>query len=115
MKAWPAALDSPIVGLLGAALSLAGASRPSFWYDEAATISASYSRSLAQLWAMLGNVDAVHGLYYLFMHGWFEVFPPTEFWSRRCGGAGQAALEPHRRSKRRFHLCGIAPSDVGGH
>jgi mannosyltransferase len=91
MKAWPAALDSPIVGLLGAALSLAGASRPSFWYDEAATISASYSRSLAQLWAMLGNVDAVHGLYYLFMHGWFEVFPPTEFWSRAPSGLAVGA------------------------
>src|SRR5690349_7970534 len=31
---------------------------------------------------MLSNVDAVHGLYYLFMHGWFALFPPTEFWSR---------------------------------
>jgi mannosyltransferase len=68
------------------AVSLAGAGRPSFWYDEAATISASYSRSLAQLWQMLGDVDAVHGLYYLLMHGWFEVFPPTEFWSRVPSG-----------------------------
>lgn len=24
----------------------------------------------------------MHGLYYLLMHGWFAVFPPTEFWSR---------------------------------
>ena len=31
---------------------------------------------------MLGNIDAVHGLYYLLMHGWFVVFPATEFWSR---------------------------------
>ena len=31
---------------------------------------------------MLGNIDAVHGLYYLLMHGWFAVFPATEFWSR---------------------------------
>lgn len=31
---------------------------------------------------MLSNVDAVHGLYYVLMHGWFEIFPPTEFWSR---------------------------------
>src|SRR5258708_30576661 len=35
---------------------------------------------------MLGNVDAVHGLYYLIMHGWFEIFPPTEFWSRAPSG-----------------------------
>jgi mannosyltransferase len=81
-----AVLDPLIVGVLAAAVSLAGAGRPSFWYDEAATISASYSRSLAQLWHMVGNVDAVHGLYYVFMHGWFAMFPPTEFWSRVPSG-----------------------------
>jgi mannosyltransferase len=82
----PARLDPVVVAALAAAVSLAGSARPSFWYDEAATISASYSRSLGQLWQMLGNVDAVEGLYYLFMHGWFEVFPPTEFWSRAPSG-----------------------------
>ena len=82
----PAALDPLIVGLLAVAVSLGGAGRPSFWYDEAATISASYSRSLGQLWRMLANVDAVHGLYYLIMHGWFQIFPPTEFWSRAPSG-----------------------------
>jgi mannosyltransferase len=80
------AFDPVIVGILAAAVSLGGSGRPSFWYDEAATISASYSRSLYQLWRMLSNVDAVHGLYYLFMHGWFQVFPPTEFWSRAPSG-----------------------------
>lgn len=75
-----------LVGLLAAAVSLGGAGRPSFWYDEAATISASYSRSLTQLWRMLSNVDAVHGLYYVLMHGWFRIFPPTEFWSRAPSG-----------------------------
>jgi mannosyltransferase len=82
----PGVVDSLIVGILGAAVSLVGAGRPSFWYDEAATISASYSRSLRQLWQMLSNVDAVHGLYYLIMHGWFDIFPPTEFWSRAPSG-----------------------------
>jgi mannosyltransferase len=86
MRPPPAVLDPLIVGALGAAASLAGAGRPSFWYDEAATISASYSRSLGQLWQMLSNVDAVHGLYYLIMHGWFQIFPPTEFWSRAPSG-----------------------------
>ena len=86
MRPRPAVLDPLIVGVLGAAVSLGGAGRPSFWYDEAATISASYSRSLAQLWQMLSNVDAVHGLYYLLMHGWFHIFPPTEFWSRAPSG-----------------------------
>jgi mannosyltransferase len=78
--------DLLIVGVLAAAISLGGAARPSFWYDEAATISAAYSRSLPQLWHMLGNVDAVHGLYYLLMHGWFQLVPPTEFWSRVPSG-----------------------------
>src|SRR6476620_2676907 len=86
MRRPPAALDPLIVGVLAAAMSLGGAGRPSFWYDEAETISASYSRSLQQLWQMLSNVDAVHGLYYLLMHGWFQIFPPTEFWSRAPSG-----------------------------
>jgi len=81
-----AMLDPLIVGVLAAAVSLGGAGHPSFWYDEAATISASYSRSLGQLWQMLRHVDAVHGLYYLLMHGWFQIFPPTEFWSRAPSG-----------------------------
>jgi mannosyltransferase len=79
-------LDPLVVAVLGIVVSLAGAGRPSFWYDEAATISASYSRSLGQLWQMLGNVDAVEGLYYVLMHGWFAIFPPTEFWSRVPSG-----------------------------
>ena len=81
-----AAMDPLIVAVFAAAVSLVGAARPSFWYDEAATISASYSRSLDQLWQMLRNVDAVHGLYYVLMHGWFQIFPPTEFWSRVPSG-----------------------------
>jgi mannosyltransferase len=82
----PAALDPVIVAVLAGVASLAGAGRPSFWYDEAATISASYSRSLDQLWQMVRHVDAVQALYYLLMHGWFTLFPPTEFWSRAPSG-----------------------------
>lgn len=52
------------------------------WFDEGATISAAASRTLPELWRLLGHIDAVHGLYYLLMHGWFAIFPPTEFWSR---------------------------------
>lgn len=72
--------------MFAATVSLAGAARPSFWYDEAATISASYSRSLSELWQMAGAVDAVHALYYVLMHGWFQLVPPTEFWSRVPSG-----------------------------
>jgi mannosyltransferase len=91
MRRPPAVLDPLAIAVLAAVVSLVGAGRPSFWYDEAATISASYSRSLDQLWPMLGNVDAVHGLYYLLMHGWFQVFPPTEFWSRAPSGLAVGA------------------------
>lgn len=63
-------------------ISVIGASRPSLWFDEAATISAATHRSLPELWRLLTHIDAVHGLYYLVMHGWFAVFPATEFWAR---------------------------------
>ncbi|WP_431236322.1 glycosyltransferase family 39 protein [Mycolicibacterium aichiense] len=74
-------LDAVWVAVFATALSAAGAARPSLWFDEAATISAS-TRPMPDLWRMLGNIDAVHGLYYVLMHGWFAVFPATEFWSR---------------------------------
>lgn len=56
------------------ALGLWGLSRQeSIWRDEAATWQVA-GRSTGEIWAMLGNVDVVHGLYYLLMHGLFEVF-----------------------------------------
>lgn len=70
-----------MIAALAVALSAAGAARPSLWFDEAATISAA-NRPVAGLWDMLGNIDAVHGLYYLLMHGWYAVLPATEFASR---------------------------------
>ncbi|MCV7050391.1 glycosyltransferase family 39 protein [Mycobacterium heidelbergense] len=75
-------LDPWAIALFAAAVSVAWAGRPSFWFDEGATISASANRTLPELWKLLGHIDAVHGLYYLLMHGWFAIFPPTEFWSR---------------------------------
>ncbi|HEU4361709.1 MAG TPA: glycosyltransferase family 39 protein [Mycobacterium sp.] len=88
--------DALLIAALAAIISGAAASRPSLWFDEAATISASANRSLAELWQLLRDVDAVHGLYYLLMHGWFAVFPATEFWSRLPSclavGAGAAGV-----------------------
>ena len=85
--------DPLAIAALAAVVSGAGACRPSLWFDEGATISASASRTLPQLWLLLSRIDAVHGLYYLLMHGWFMVFPPTEFWSRvpSCLAVGAAA------------------------
>lgn len=56
------------------ALGLWGLSRQhSVWRDEAATWQVA-RRSADDIWHMLGQVDAVHGLYYLLMHGLFECF-----------------------------------------
>ncbi|OBH91707.1 glycosyltransferase family 39 protein [Mycobacterium sp. E2989] len=75
-------LDPWAIAVLAAVVSGAWACRPSLWFDEGATISAAASRTLAELWRLLGHIDAVHGLYYLLMHGWFALFGPTEFFSR---------------------------------
>jgi mannosyltransferase len=86
-------LDSWLIAVLATAISAGWAGRPSLWFDEGATISASANRTLPELWKLLGHIDAVHGLYYLLMHGWFAIFPPTEFWSRfpSCVAIGGAA------------------------
>ncbi|MFF4007678.1 hypothetical protein [Streptomyces sp. NPDC001717] len=56
------------------AFGLWGLSRQdSVWRDEAATWQVA-GRPADRIGEMLGNVDAVHGLYYFFMHGLFEVF-----------------------------------------
>ena len=66
------------VGLFALALSLVTIAVPSVWYDEAATIT-SASRSWQQLWAEVGNVDAVHALYYAGMHVVFDLFGYSPF------------------------------------
>jgi mannosyltransferase len=53
---------------------------PSFWRDEAATLSATH-RSFTDLFRLLANQDAVHGAYYLLM--WGVV---------RLGGSGALAV-----------------------
>ncbi|MGW2957729.1 glycosyltransferase family 39 protein [Streptomyces sp. NPDC001220] len=58
------------------ALGVWGLSRQhSLWRDEAATWQVA-QRPAPEIWHMLGQVDAVHGLYYLLMHGLFECFGP---------------------------------------
>lgn len=86
-------LDPWAIAALAAVISGAWAGTPSLWFDEGATISASAGRTLPELWRMLAHIDAVHGLFYLLMHGWFEIFSPTEFWSRfpSCIAVGAAA------------------------
>ncbi len=66
------------------------ASRPSLWFEQGLTISASASRT-CQAMSLLGISTPMHGLYCLLMHGWFAVFPPTELWLRRLPAAGDGA------------------------
>jgi mannosyltransferase len=62
-----------------AALGLWGITGPSYWRDEAATMTA-VQRPFGALLRMMGNVDAVHGVYYMVM--WVVV---------RLGGTGEVA------------------------
>ncbi|MFF5279395.1 hypothetical protein [Streptomyces sp. NPDC000133] len=58
------------------ALGMWGLSRQhSLWRDEAATWQVA-QRPTLEIWHMLAQADAVHGLYYLLMHGLFETFGP---------------------------------------
>lgn len=56
-------LDPWAIALFATAVSAAWACRPSLWFDEGATISAAASRTLPELWRLLGHIDAVHGAY----------------------------------------------------
>lgn len=65
------------LGVAGGAVSLIGIGVPSFWGDEAASV-ISAERPLPSLLHELLQVDAVHGLYYLFLHFWIGAFGASE-------------------------------------
>ncbi|MYY06600.1 MULTISPECIES: glycosyltransferase family 39 protein [unclassified Streptomyces] len=67
----------PIPALWTLGLGLWGLSRQdSVWRDEAATWQVAL-RSAAGIRGLLSHVDAVHGVYYLLMHGLFDWFGAT--------------------------------------
>lgn len=73
---------TPIVaGLVTLAVTSWGLAGPSFWIDESATLAIS-RRSIPNILGTLKNVDAVHGLYYVFMHFWLQVAGTSEFAAR---------------------------------
>lgn len=67
-----------LVGLAAAVSSMAFSWNPSFWGDEAASIM-SAQRSLPSLGELVLRIDAVHGLYYLFLHFWIQLVGISEF------------------------------------
>lgn len=64
------------MGLLATVLCAIAITVPSLWGDEAVTVGVT-ARSVPDMFRLLGHVDAVHGLYYLLMHGVFDVFGYT--------------------------------------
>jgi mannosyltransferase len=62
-----------LVGCGALLTSFAGSWIPSLWGDEAVSIM-SAERSLPSLFTALGHIDAVHGAYYLLLHGWVSLF-----------------------------------------
>ncbi len=102
-----------IVGLFGFVVSAAGSWIPSYWGDEAASV-LSAERSLPSLFRMLGNVDAVHGAYYFFLHFWVDLFGTSEFATRLpsaiavgIAAAGTAVLARELTNVRVAILAGI--------
>ncbi|GAA1482370.1 glycosyltransferase family 39 protein [Gordonia sinesedis] len=67
-----------MIGVAAALVAGYGGWRPSLWYDEAATISAT-DRTVAQMWRLVEHVDSVHAAYYLMVRGWTAVFGFSEF------------------------------------
>jgi mannosyltransferase len=62
-----------ISGGVGLIMALAGSWIPQFWTDERATLRAS-RLSWGALWDFVQHRDAVHGVYYAFMHPWLGLF-----------------------------------------
>ncbi|MEU3932938.1 glycosyltransferase family 39 protein [Streptomyces sp. NPDC029044] len=56
------------------AAGLWGLDRGGMWGDESVTFQVA-QRTVPQIWRLLHDVDAVHGLYYLFMHAVLTVHP----------------------------------------
>lgn len=103
-----------LVGLAAAVSSMAFSWNPSYWGDEAASIM-SAQRPLPSLFGMLHRVDAVHGLYYLFLHFWIRLVGISEFAVRfpsaiavGIAAAGTVVLAHQFASRRVALVAGLA-------
>lgn len=70
--------DAVLIGLGATVLATLGSWHVALWSDEAATASAA-RRSWSELVDLLGNVDAVHGVYYALMHLWVGLAGDSAF------------------------------------
>lgn len=70
-----------VLGIAAAAVSLAGSWIPSYWGDEATSVMAA-KRSWSNLFDMAAHIDAVHTLYYAFLHVWVGIAGISEFATR---------------------------------
>ncbi|MFE3637404.1 glycosyltransferase family 39 protein [Streptomyces cellostaticus] len=69
---WAVAVCVPALVML--ALGCWGLDRGGMWRDEAVTFQVA-RRTVPQIWRLLHDVDAVHGLYYLLVHAVLTVHP----------------------------------------
>lgn len=70
-----------LLGALGGIVGFLGSWNPSYWGDEAASVM-SATRSWSSLAAELSTIDAVHGVYYVFLKLWTTVFGTSELATR---------------------------------
>ncbi|MCX5375901.1 hypothetical protein [Streptomyces sp. NBC_00091] len=104
-------LTAVLLGLWGLPRGPGGGS---MWRDESTTWQVAH-RPLGGLWELLGQVDAVHGLYYLLMHGVFVVWDGG-LWALRVpsvagtalAAAGVAALGHRLAGERAALIAGTA-------
>jgi mannosyltransferase len=86
---------------------------PSFWRDEAATLSAA-RRTPGALWEMLQNIDLVHGIYYFLLWPFVHAFGDSEAVARipsvaamAVAALGVTLLGARLVSHRAGVLCGL--------
>ncbi|RZS68232.1 mannosyltransferase [Agromyces ramosus] len=87
---WSDGRVAVVIGVASALVAIAGSWIPSLWGDEAASIM-SARRDWGSLWALLGTVDAVHGLYYVVLHVWIELVGASPFAVRVPSGIAVGA------------------------
>ncbi|GAA4577556.1 glycosyltransferase family 39 protein [Planotetraspora kaengkrachanensis] len=114
LRGRPAVVVPAVVALVA---GFWGVDRGSMWHDEATSFTVA-RRSLPALWNTLGEVDAVHGLYYLMLHPLLALVSgpdPGEVVLRlpsvlaTCvAAAGVAAVAAHTASSWTGLLAGLA-------